>query len=115
MLDEWNTSEKGLDDVMIFHAKFEKIHPFQDGNGRIGRFLMLKQCIENNIDLIMIDDEYAKQYKEALYKAQAENDYAELKNIFISCQERLDNKLDFLKETLEYMEKYHVEMNGQSM
>lgn len=115
LLDEWEASKKELEDVMRFHANFEKIHPFQDGNGRIGRFLMLKQCVENSIDLILIDDEYSKQYKHALYKAQTENDYTELKNIFLLCQERLDNKLSFLKETLEYMETYHVEMNGQSM
>lgn len=41
-----------------------------DGNGRIGRFIMLKQCIENNIDLILIDDYYSKNYKESLYVAQ---------------------------------------------
>lgn len=115
LLNEWNMSEKKLDDIMRFHARFEKIHPFQDGNGRIGRFLMLKQCIENCIDLILIDDEYSKQYKEALYRAQTENEYAELKRIFISCQERLNDKLSFLKETLEYMETYNVKMNEPSI
>ena len=115
LLNEWNISEKKLDDIMRFHERFEKIHPFQDGNGRIGRFLMLKQCIENCIDLILIDDEYSKQYKEALYRAQTENEYAELKRIFISCQERLNDKLSFLKETLEYMETYNVKMNEPSI
>ena len=76
---------------------------------------MLKQCIENCIDLILIDDEYSKQYKEALYRAQTENEYAELKRIFISFQERLNDKLSFLKETLEYMETYNVKMNEPSI
>lgn len=115
LLNEWSTSNKGLDSIMEFHAKFEKIHPFQDGNGRIGRFLMLKQCLENDVDLILIDDEYSKKYKEALFKAQTKNDYVELKNIFTLCQKLLDNKLSFLKETLEYMEKYSVETNTQSI
>ena len=115
LLNEWNASGKKLDDIMEFHAEFEKIHPFQNSNGRIGRLLILKQCVENNIDLILIGDEYFKQYKEALYKAQTENEYAELKKIFIACQEHLEDKLSFLKETLEYMEIYNVKMNKQSI
>lgn len=115
LLNEWNASGKKLDDIMKFHAEFEKIHPFQNSNGRIGRLLILKQCVENNIDLILIDDEYSKKYKEALYKAQTENEYTELKKIFISCQEHLDDKLSFLKETLEYMETYNVNINEPSM
>lgn len=115
LLNEWNASGKKLDDIMKFHAEFEKIHPFQNSNGRIGRFLILKQCVENDIDLILIGDEYSKQYKEALYKAQTENEYAELKKFFIACQEQLDDKLSFLKETLEYMETYNMKMNEPSM
>lgn len=115
LLNEWHASGKKLDDIMKFHAEFEKIHPFQNSNGRIGRLLILKQCVENNIDLILIGDEYSKQYKKALYKAQTENEYAELKKIFIACQEHLEDKLSFLKETLEYMETYNVKMNKQSM
>lgn len=56
-----------------------------DGNGRIGRFIMLKQCIENNIDLILIDDYYSKNYKESLYVAQSKKDYTELLKIFEHC------------------------------
>lgn len=44
-----------IEDIANFHQKFEHIHPFQDGNGRIGRYLILRQCIENNIDLIAIN------------------------------------------------------------
>ena len=80
---------------MRFHAQFENIHPFQDGNGRVGRFIMLKQCIENEIDLIMIDDMYSKEYKQALYQAQKHQDFDELKNIFTICQQRLEEKFEF--------------------
>ena len=45
---------KSIYDIADFHQKFEHIHPFQDGNGRIGRFIILRQCLENNIDLIAI-------------------------------------------------------------
>ena len=115
LLDTWNQSEKNLEYIAWFHAKFEHIHPFQDGNGRVGRFIMLKQCVENDIDLILIDDEFSKSYKEALYEAQLKNDYGKLLNIFTSCQELLDLKLSFLRETIDYISKHDVEINGQSM
>lgn len=113
---EWKDSQKDFDAIVKFHARFENIHPFQDGNGRIGRFLMLKQCIENGVDLIMIDDAYSKEYKKALYQAQKNEDFEDLKAIFKKCQERSDEKLNFLRQTLDYIQKYDVDMDSsQSM
>lgn len=111
LLKEWEHSTKDIDAVMRFHAQFENIHPFQDGNGRVGRFIMLKQCIENEIDLIMIDDMYSKEYKQALYQAQKHQDFDELKNIFTICQQRLEEKFEFLKETLAYMQEHPLDMD----
>lgn len=82
-----------------------------DGNGRVGRFIMLKQCIENEIDLIMIDDAYSKDYKKALYQAQKNQDYSALKDIFQLCQHRLEDKLGFLKETLSYIRQHSFDVN----
>lgn len=84
---------KTLQDIADFHQRFEQIHPFQDGNGRIGRFIMLKQCLENNIDLIAIDEEYNKEYREALYKAQTTENIDRLIEVLKKCQIRLDEKL----------------------
>lgn len=111
LLNEWDHSSKDLDAVMKFHAQFENIHPFQDGNGRVGRFITLKQCMESEIDLVMIDDVYAKEYKQALYQAQKHQDFRALKNIFTVCQQRLEGKLGFLKETLDYMQEHPLDMN----
>ena len=88
-----NLKINNINDIAMFHQEFEHIHPFQDGNGRIGRFIILKQCIENNIDLIAIDNEYNNEYKKALYNAQTTGDISDLVNIFKLCQERLDKKL----------------------
>ena len=111
LLKKWEQSDKNFEAVLRFHATFENIHPFQDGNGRIGRFLMLKQCIENEIDLIMIDDAYSKEYKQALYQSQKNDDFRELEYIFRLCQERLNDKLEFLQETLDYIKNNDIKIS----
>ena len=94
LLEDWKESKKDIFAIANFHQRFEHIHPFQDGNGRIGRFIILRQCIENNIDLIAIDDEYNKEYRNALYLAQTTNNINQLVGIFTKCQKRLDEKLE---------------------
>lgn len=90
-----------IEDIADFHQKFEHIHPFQDGNGRIGRFIILRQCLENNIDLIAIDDEYNKEYREALYEAQTTGSLKQLVQVFEKCQKRLNEKLQSYIPTIE--------------
>ena len=90
-----------VEDIADFHQKFEHIHPFQDGNGRIGRFIILRQCLENNVDLIAIDDEYNKEYREALYKAQRTGSLEQLTQVLKKCQERLSEKLQSYILTIE--------------
>lgn len=94
LLMDWKeTKNKTIEDIAKFHYQFEMIHPFQDGNGRIGRFIILKQCLETNIDLIAIDNEYSDEYKENLYKAQKTGDISGLVYVFKKCQQRLDKKM----------------------
>lgn len=94
LMEDFNElSNVSIKDIADFHYKFEMIHPFQDGNGRIGRYIILKQCLEKNIDLIAIDKEYSDEYKKALYTAQKTNDSEELVNVFKKCQDRLNEKL----------------------
>lgn len=94
LIMDWNENNNPtIEDIAKFHYKFEMIHPFQDGNGRIGRFLILKQCLESDLDLIAIDNMYSKEYKEALYKAEKTDDISELVCVFKKCQDCLDKKL----------------------
>ena len=57
LLEKYNSKEKiTIQDVIEFHAEFEHIHPFQDGNGRVGRLIILKECLKNNIVPFIIED-----------------------------------------------------------
>lgn len=105
LLEDWKQSNKDINEIVKFHYKFEKIHPFQDGNGRIGRFIILKQCIENNIDLIAIDNEYNTEYRQALYEAQKKDNIFPLIEVFKKSQIRLNNKLKQYEEMIEQVKK----------
>ena len=67
LLEKYNAKEKKtLDDILEFHVKFERIHPFQDGNGRIGRLIMFKECLKYNIVPFIIEDNLKMFYYRGL-------------------------------------------------
>ena len=101
LLANWNNGKKDFEAIMKFHSEFEHIHPVQDGNGRLGRFIIFKQCVENEVDLISMDETYSDDYKQGLFLAQTKNDFTDLIKVFKSCQQLLDDKLNFLAETLK--------------
>lgn len=105
LMDYNEKQNRTIEDIAKFHYCFEKIHPFQDGNGRIGRFIILKQCIENNIDLISIDEQYSKKYKQALYKAQKTDDISDLVDVFSKCQKQLEAKLKSYDEMIKLVKE----------
>lgn len=106
LIADWNElTTVTIEDIANFHYRFERIHPFQDGNGRLGRFIILKQCIDNEIDLIAIDNEYGAEYKKALYKAQTTDDNKDLVEVFKKCQKRLDEKLSHYDNLLIQVQK----------
>lgn len=73
LLDEYNSkSNITLEDIIDFHYRFEKIHPFSDGNGRVGRIIMFKECLKNNIMPFIVLDEDKSYYIRGL--KQYEND-----------------------------------------
>ena len=57
LMEEYNAKKPAtMDDVIALHAEFEYIHPFQDGNGRVGRLVALKECLHHNIIPFIIED-----------------------------------------------------------
>ena len=67
LLIEYNAKkQKVLEDILDFHVRFERIHPFQDGNGRVGRLLMFKECLANNILPFIITDNLKMFYYRGL-------------------------------------------------
>ena len=84
-----------MEDIIEFHYHFEKIHPFQDGNGRVGRFIMFKECLKYNIVPFIIDERYKMYYYRGLKEFQNERGY--LIDTCLSAQ-------DVYKEWLAYFE-----------
>lgn len=76
-----------LEDLARFHAEYESIHPFQDGNGRTGRAILFKQCLDVGYIPIVIHDSDKVLYMNALSKAQLEGNYSLLSKIFLQSQE----------------------------
>lgn len=90
-----NSSEHTLEDIIDFHVRFERIHPFQDGNGRVGRLLMFKECLANGIVPFIITDELKMFYYRGLSEWGHINDY--LKDTCLSAQDAYKLLLDYFK------------------
>ena len=96
LLDEYNAKEeKRLDDVLDFHVKFEKIHPFQDGNGRVGRLIMFKECLKYNIVPFIIEDDLKMFYYRGLAEWKTEKGY--LRDTCLTAQDRYKAYLDYFR------------------
>ena len=96
LLDEYNAKEeKSLDDILDFHVKFEKIHPFQDGNGRVGRLIMFKECLKYNIIPFIIEDDLKMFYYRGLTEWETEKGY--LRDTCLTVQDRYKAYLDYFR------------------
>lgn len=76
LLNDYNNRDSiGIEDIIDFHVKFERIHPFSDGNGRVGRIIMYKECLKNNILPFIILDMDKPYYIRGLKEYDYEPNY----------------------------------------
>ena len=87
--------EKTLQDILDFHVRFERIHPFQDGNGRVGRLLMFKECLKYQIVPFIIEDELKLYFYRGLKEWGHENGY--LMDTCLTAQDRYKAYLDYFR------------------
>ena len=96
LLTEYNgKEEKTFEDVLDFHVKFERIHPFQDGNGRVGRLIMFKECLKYNIVPFIIEDNLKMFYYRGLKEWNNENGY--LTDTCLTAQDKYKAYLDYFR------------------
>lgn len=94
LLKKYNANKtKTINDIIEFHQQFETIHPFQDGNGRVGRLIMFKECLANNIVPFIIEDEFKFYYYRGLREWKSERGY--LTDTCLSAQDKYKKWLEY--------------------
>lgn len=96
LLAEYNAiKQKSFDDILDLHQRFEAIHPFQDGNGRVGRLIMFKECLANGIVPFIITDELKMFYYRGLQQWPRIKEY--LRDTCLTAQDNYKALLDYFK------------------
>ncbi len=96
LLTTYNSIEnKSIETILEFHKQFESIHPFQDGNGRVGRLIMFKECLANNIVPFIIEDELKYFYYRGLKEWDDEHGF--LIDTCLTAQDKYKKYLDYFK------------------
>lgn len=96
LLESYNSIEKvTLSDILDFHVRFERIHPLQDGNGRVGRLLMFKECLKHNIVPFIIEEDLKMFYYKGL--REWDNEKGFLTDTCLTAQDRYKEILDYFR------------------
>ncbi len=94
---EWYNKipQKNLEDIIEFHVRFERIHPFQDGNGRIGRMIMFRECLYNDIMPFFIEDRNKDFYIRGIREYQVNNEKGYLIDTCLNSQDNYEKMAHF--------------------
>ena len=95
LVDYWKKQNITLEDILDLHVRFERIHPFQDGNGRVGRIIMFKECLKHNIVPFIIEDNLKFFYYRGLKEWDNEKGY--LMDTCLTAQDRYKAYLDYFR------------------
>lgn len=96
LLTKYNAiPRKTLEDIVAFHVAFERIHPFQDGNGRVGRLILFKECLKHNIVPFMIEDDLKLFYYRGLKEWDREKGF--LMDTCLTAQDRFKAYLNYFR------------------
>ena len=96
LLDSYNAEKcRTFEEIIDFHHSFERIHPFQDGNGRVGRLILFRECLRNNIVPFIIDEELKMFYYRGLSEWTRERGY--LLDTCLAAQDKFKAYLDYFK------------------
>ena len=96
LLSEYNAKkQRSFDDILDLHQRFEAIHPFQDGNGRVGRLIMFKECLANGIVPFIITDDLKMFYYRGLQQWPRIKEY--LRDTCLTAQDNYKALLDYFK------------------
>lgn len=95
MLADYLNGKRQFEDILNLHVHFERIHPFQDGNGRVGRLIMFKECLCSGIVPFIITDELKMFYYRGLSEWGHVNGY--LTDTCLTAQDQYKTSLDYFR------------------
>ena len=104
LIQSYENKSINMDAILDFYVRFEKIHPFEDYNGRVGRLIMMKECLRHNVVPFIVDDKHRGNYNQGI-KCWS-TDPSVLRNACLRAQERFNRQLEL--QRLLQRHKHHT-------